>query len=298
MATLGPRGETSAPEPTGHAIARINDPLEVEVSAKLVTEDRLEKWWAQARELEDCGPAYWLLLTRLAEATLLCAGNYADNCEFQAAGDLLVNPRQIQVHSLAGGRSTAKNRHGRLSEQFALTGAKRLRRMKLFSADMRLEVTQSPLLPHMTRFLKDAGCVSPAYLLRLEQGQRRIAETLVFLAAWGIFDSVAAVGGCFSEGEKVCRIQPVPVRHADIPSNRLQPAAASDGSGAPKSISGRTPSGCKRAAKNFARQYRAPSRLAGVNQQAIHDEALPVTPRSHRVAGSRLLHRTDGCPAQ
>ena len=28
-------------------------------------------------------PWYWLLMARLAEAALLCAGNYADNCEYQ-----------------------------------------------------------------------------------------------------------------------------------------------------------------------------------------------------------------------
>ena len=36
---------------------------------------------------------YWLTYVRIREAALLCAGNYADNGEYQAAGDLLVNPQ-------------------------------------------------------------------------------------------------------------------------------------------------------------------------------------------------------------
>jgi hypothetical protein len=188
VAVSDSRGPTPALEAAGQFIARINDVLEIKVSTKLVTENILEKCWRQARKFEDRGPAYWLLLTRLAEATLLCAGNYADNGEFQAAGDLLVNPRQILVHSPAGERPTAKNRHGRLSDQFGQAGVRGSGFKKPFSAAIRPEITRPPLLPLITRVLREAGCISPAYLLQLEQGQHRIADALAFLAAWRIFD--------------------------------------------------------------------------------------------------------------
>jgi hypothetical protein len=65
------------------------------------------------------GPAYWLTLARLTEATLLCAGHNADNCEFQVAGDLLANPRRIRIFIKGRAGSMIKNRHGRLSDQLS-----------------------------------------------------------------------------------------------------------------------------------------------------------------------------------
>ena len=73
--------------------------LEDVSSAMRLNEEFLEQ---KVSELEEVGPIngkfYWLTLARLNELTLLCAGNYADNFEFTAAGDLLVNPRCILVH--------------------------------------------------------------------------------------------------------------------------------------------------------------------------------------------------------
>jgi hypothetical protein len=47
------------------------------------------------KKLEGSGASdqslYWLLMARMFELALFCAGHYADNCEFTAAGDLLVN---------------------------------------------------------------------------------------------------------------------------------------------------------------------------------------------------------------
>jgi hypothetical protein len=170
-------------------IARINAELEHEVASSLMNEKVIENYWSRACRLDGGSSEYWLLLARLAEAALICAGNYADNCEYEAAGDFLVNPREIRVHTLADGRSTIKNRHGRLSEQFGLEGAEHHHLMKLFSAGVHLEMTKAPLLPHMTKVLRKSERISPAYLKRLEKGQCRIANTLTFLSAWRIFDS-------------------------------------------------------------------------------------------------------------
>jgi hypothetical protein len=177
-------------EQTLESITRINAELERAVSPHLMTEKTVESCWSQARQLKGDGPSYWLLLVRLTEAALLCAGNYADNCEYEAAGDFLVNPREILVHRRGDGRSTAKNRHGRLSEQFGLKGVERSNTMKLFSTDVYLEVTKPPLLPHMARVLGESGCISQSFIHRLEELQCRIADALAFLAAWRVFDSV------------------------------------------------------------------------------------------------------------
>jgi hypothetical protein len=176
-------------EQASESIVQINTEIGRAPSPLLMTEKVVERCWLQARRLKSEGQSYWLLLVRLAEVALLCAGNYADNCEYEAAGDLLVNPREILVHRRADGRSTAKNRHGRLSEQFGLEGVERLRSMKRFSAGICLEITKPPLLPHMERVLRESGCISQSFIQRLEEGQRRIANTLAFLAAWHVFDS-------------------------------------------------------------------------------------------------------------
>jgi hypothetical protein len=101
----------------------------------------------------------------------------------------LVNPREILVHRRGDGLSTAKNRHGRLSEQFGIEGVERHNSMKLFSDSVCLEITKPPLLPHMARVLGESGCISEPFIHRLEELQCRIADALAFLAAWRIFDS-------------------------------------------------------------------------------------------------------------
>ena len=176
-------------EQSSEFIARINAELERTASPHLMNEKSVEGCWSQARRLKADSPSYWLLLVRLTEAALLCAGNYADNCEYEAAGDFLVNPREILVHQRTDGRSTAKNRHGRLSEQFGFAGVEGLDSMKTFAASVCLETTKPPLLEHMTQVLKKSDRISPEYLQRLEESQRRIVDTLACLAAWHVSDS-------------------------------------------------------------------------------------------------------------
>ena len=177
-------------EQTLEFITRINAALEQAGSLHLMTEKTVESWWSQAVQLKGDSPSYWLLLVRIAEAALLCAGNYADNCEYEAAGDFLVNPREILVHRRSDGHSEAKNRHGRLSRQFGLEGAELHNSLKRFSAGMDVEITKPPLLPHMARVLRESGCISRFFIQRIEELQRRIADSLAFLAAWRIFDSI------------------------------------------------------------------------------------------------------------
>jgi hypothetical protein len=170
-------------------IFRINAELEYEVASQLMDEKVIEKCWSRVRSLDNTSSEYWLLSVRVAEAALICAGNYADNCEYEAAGDLLVNPREILAHSCTDGRSMVKNRHGRLSDQFGLERVDHRHKLKRLSTGVRLQITKPPLLPHMTQVLGKSKRISPEYIQRLEHGQRRIADTMTFLAAWRIFDS-------------------------------------------------------------------------------------------------------------
>ena len=61
---------------------------------------------------------YWLTVARINELAFLCAGNYADNLQFTAAGDLLENPRLILVHIKDSPRPVVKIRHSKMTEQF------------------------------------------------------------------------------------------------------------------------------------------------------------------------------------
>lgn len=139
-------------------------------------------------ELEWCGwrggePVYWLMVARLTEMTLLCAGSYADNCEFSAAGDLLVNPRKIVVRE-ENGKSWVKKRHSRLSDNL------RPQRMvpgypgcRFFMPKYSLETVKPALLPYLFDQLKSSRCITPAYLDSVQGRMCKIADTIGFLSA-------------------------------------------------------------------------------------------------------------------
>jgi hypothetical protein len=176
--------------PLSDAIFAVNADLEQTGSPLLLTEKTVERCWSRALALEGEQAGRWLLLIRLAEAALLCAGNYADSCEFRAAGDFLVNPREIVIRSRCGGPSIVKKRHGRLSEQLGFTKDDEPAATPSFPAGIALEITRPPLLPLMARILKESGRVAAFFIDRLEEGQRRIADALAFMAGWRINDSV------------------------------------------------------------------------------------------------------------
>lgn len=190
MTMAGSSGQTAGAELPLESIRTINTELQHASLPFLLTEETIEGYWARALDVNNDRQSDWLLLVRLAEAALICAGTYADNCEFRAAGDFLVNPREIVIHSRHGQRPIIKNRHGRLSEQFGREWVSCIEKKKGSSAQgPDLEITKLPLLPHMTQVLNQSDRVAPAFLQRLAEGQRRIAGTLTFLAAWRIFDS-------------------------------------------------------------------------------------------------------------
>jgi hypothetical protein len=171
-------------------VTRMNAEIDTMAASFTINERMLEDWLIDIQEFENDLPEYWLLLVRLAEAALLCAANYADNCQFEAVGDLLANPREIVVYNLFDGSSEVKKRHGRLSDQFPIGGLHRRDWMKQFSSQTLLKTTKRPLIPHLGQVLRSSGRISTTYLKRLEECQCRIVETLTFLAAWRIPNSV------------------------------------------------------------------------------------------------------------
>jgi hypothetical protein len=155
-----------------------------------LNEGQIETWLNTLEKSDDkAGPIYWLLWIRLMEAALLCAGNYADNCEFSAAGDLLVNPREIRVHSKDARPPVRKWRHGRLSDQFRTNGHSRRFTIETLKNACRLEIACPPLLPYLFGCLKNSGRIAGAYLSYSDRRMRRITDTMAFLTSWQIFDT-------------------------------------------------------------------------------------------------------------
>jgi len=152
--------------------------------------------WASNRLVES---VCWLTLARLAEAALLCAGLYADSCEFKAAGDLVLNPRKIQVYVNGSEKSFAKERHARLSDQLTALfppdqGTSVDRR------DAVCDIVQPALIPYLYGKLTASGYFTRDYLQRLQRRMIAVTETIRFLSAWQV-DTVQILQQRLSDGD-------------------------------------------------------------------------------------------------
>ena len=177
-------------EITERILMDFNDMLEDVSSAMSLNEECLEQ---MVRELEEIGPInaepYWLTLARLNELTLLCAGNYADNLEFTAAGDLLVNPRCIQVHIKNRIRPVIKKRHSKITDQFRNEANTRGEIIQWLKKETLLEIKKEPLLPYLYESLKNSGYMSREYLLSIDSRMKQIADVIVLLWSLHLSDS-------------------------------------------------------------------------------------------------------------
>jgi hypothetical protein len=158
-------------------------------STALPNEAFLDQALEMAQDLEIVNPSvFWLTISRIAELAIKLAGDYADSCEFQAAGDLLVNPRRIDVYRRGETAIIQKDRHRGLSEQFAeeigsehpVTWLKR---------ETYLQIKSEALIPHLSNLLSSSGYMSPDYLYGFQQRMRRVADTIAFWSAWQITDN-------------------------------------------------------------------------------------------------------------
>jgi hypothetical protein len=178
------------PTASAHPLLRLNALMDETIIPYEVNEEHIESWVNMLETAgEMTGPIFWLLLIRLNEAALLCAGNYVDSCEFSAAGDLLANPREIRVHSNDARPPVRKWRHGRLSDQFRTNGHSRRHTIETIKNEYQLEITRPPILPYLFRSLKDSGHIARSYLAHTDRRMRQITDAIGFLASWQIFES-------------------------------------------------------------------------------------------------------------
>jgi len=153
-----------------------------------LVETAIEQLWsrAEAGDPDGTSPEFWLLIARLAEATLLCAGRYADQAEFQPAGDLLFNPRLVIV-SLKGRKDPLyKSRHAGLSAQLRAKGQSQASFTGWFRQNAELDIARRPLLTELSERMMSSGRLCPDYLTTIRSRMGRVADTLVFLSSWGV----------------------------------------------------------------------------------------------------------------
>jgi hypothetical protein len=132
---------------------------------------------------------FWLTVARITELAIYQAGVYADACEFAAAGDLLVNPRRIDVQLKGRRRPIVKHRHTRLSDQFA-SDIGRESPVCWLARETTPRLTSDAVLPWLRRTLASSGAMAGSYIKSLDWRMDRVADTVAFLIAWRIEDAV------------------------------------------------------------------------------------------------------------
>ena len=173
-------------------LLQFNEKLDAKAKVFFLNEPLIE---ALLRELDgnisvrDNG--YWWTLARINEMALLCAQNYANNCEFSLVGDLLINPRLVLVHGAGFKQPVAKKRHVPLSVQFQDVGSN-LREIRTWlKTETLVEVRTEALLPDLFKKLGQSGLFDQRYLDAIEQRKRRIADLIGYLSSGGITDNAS-----------------------------------------------------------------------------------------------------------
>ena len=126
---------------------------------------------------------------RLHELLLICAANYANNCEFSALGDLMFNPRLTLIHIKGRPEPLVKERHTPLSEQLfkGRTGIPPGFVLWL-KEKTELEIKEEPLIPHSYERLKMCRFVPRDYLTSARDRAVRIADLSAHLCRMGFED--------------------------------------------------------------------------------------------------------------
>lgn len=163
----------------------LNDCVAFELNEKFI-ESKID----ELDEIEpNSGLIYQLTRARITELTLICAGNYADNFEFSAAGDLLTNPRCIRIHIDGIKEPINKKRHLALTDQFNAVAETQPGVIKWLSKNTHLEIIKKPLLPDLYERLKSTGIISVKYLDSVYERMNKIADVIGFLSAYHLSDS-------------------------------------------------------------------------------------------------------------
>jgi hypothetical protein len=150
-----------------------------------LNESILEALLTELGERPDSSPArYWLTAARIFELALECLGDYVDACEFTAAGDLLANPRRVEVHVRGEDAPRAKRRHGSLLEIFPDDGERnRAEAVGWLRRNACVRIIKPALLPELFGRLRRSGWLTGDYLESGDRRMKRAASAMAFLWA-------------------------------------------------------------------------------------------------------------------
>ncbi|MFH1982925.1 MAG: hypothetical protein ABIL58_13865 [Pseudomonadota bacterium] len=165
----------------------LNRQLDQTLPPQGITETRLSDW-LEALERSGAPEArsYWLILARLMEMALICAGHYADHGAFTLAGDLLVNPRKIHVYRRGALTPITKTRHGRLTDQLGMAGMGQRERSHEAAMNSLVHTVSPALIPSLFQRLETSERIRSWYLDHARMRMEKIADTIGFLSAWSI----------------------------------------------------------------------------------------------------------------
>jgi hypothetical protein len=148
--------------------------------------------------------AYFQTRARLHELLLLCAANYANNCEFKAVGDLMFNPKLMLVHVTGFRAPIVKARHTPLTDQFADKAETRAGVVEWLKKETTLEIRTKPLIPHSLEILEGSGFISADYLQSARSREVQIADLITYLTCGGFEDRLSLENWirCASQNDK------------------------------------------------------------------------------------------------
>lgn len=175
------------------SLVQYNEFLDGNASLVCLNETFLNRRLEELEELkeyrQEIPMLYWLTYARINELSLYCAGNYADNFEFSAAGDLLVNPRRILVHFRNRGGTAVKDRHRNLTDQFGDASENRRNVIQWLKRETVLETQEKPLLPFFSENLARSDRMSDGYLESVQHRMKKIADAIGFFGCLNFVDS-------------------------------------------------------------------------------------------------------------
>jgi hypothetical protein len=128
-----------------------------------------------------CMEVYEYTRARLHELLLLCAANYANNCEYEAVGDLMFNPRLTLVHIRGCHKPVVKVRHTPLSEQFGDRANTPAGVVRWIRDETTLEIKEKPLIPYSYEILENAAFIPQEYLDSAQDRTVQIADLSALL---------------------------------------------------------------------------------------------------------------------
>jgi hypothetical protein len=185
-------GQSSVEQDVKHELMRLfrfNRDLDSNAYLSRLNEKYLEERIEELDEHCPVSPAlYEHTRARVHELLLICAANYANNCEYSAVGDLLFNPRLTLVH--IGGRHgpVVKERHQPLTEQFRDRGRKLSEVVHWLKEETTLQRKKQALIPHSYEILEHCRFVSKGYLDSARTRAVQIADLSAFLSCRGFKD--------------------------------------------------------------------------------------------------------------